>query len=161
VGAGLFGLAVWLSAADYPGPAALAVLGGIALLAGGLVLRRGRLATAGLALFGVGYGVALVGKGLDPAAGLFAGGLALTAELAFWALEPGAQVRIARAATGRRALVVTAVALGAALSGSVLLLVVSDPVGSGASLGIAGVLAVVVIFAVAVVLARSLRSGVG
>jgi hypothetical protein len=161
VGAGLFGLAVWLSAADYPGPAALAALGGIALLAGGLVLRRGRLATAGLAVLGVGCGVALVGKGLDPAAGLFAGGLACTAELAFWALEPGAQVRVARAATGRRALVVTAVALGAALSGSVLLLLVSDPVGSGASLGIAGVLAVVAIFAVAVVLARSLRSHVG
>ncbi len=117
--------------------------------------------TLGLVLLGVGYGVALVGKGLDPAAGLFAGGLALTAELAFWALEPGAAVRIARAATARRALVVTAVAFGAALSGSLLLLLVADPVRGGASLGIAGVLAVVAIFAVAVVLARSLRSGVG
>ena len=51
-------------------------------------------------LLGVGYGVALIGKGLDPAAGLFAGGLAAVAELAFWALEPGAAVRIGRAATG-------------------------------------------------------------
>ncbi len=109
----------------------------------------------------MGYGVALVGKGLDPAAGLFAGGLALTAELAYWALEPGAAIRIARAATARRVLVVTTVALGAALSGSLLLLLVADPVSGGASLGIAGVLAIVAIFAVAVVLARSLRSGVG
>ena len=131
------------------------------MLAGGLAIRRGPVVTLGLALLGVGYGVALVGKGLDPAAGLFAGGLALTAELAFWALEPGAAVRIARAATARRALVVTAVAFGAALSGSLLLLLVADPVRGGASLGIAGVLAVVAIFAVAVVLARSLRSGVG
>jgi hypothetical protein len=128
------------------------------LLAGGLVIRRGPIVTLALAMLGVGYGVALVGKGLDPAAGLFAGGLAATAELAFWALEPGAAVRVARAATGRRALVVTTVALGAALSGSLL---VADPVRGGASLGVAGVLAVVAIFAVAVVLARSLRSGVG
>ncbi|MET0937976.1 MAG: hypothetical protein ABWY51_01980 [Gaiellaceae bacterium] len=158
--AALFGLAAWVSAADYPEPAGLAVLVGIALLAGGLVIRRGAVVTVGLAMLGVGYGVALVGKGLDPAAGLFAGGLAATAELAFWALEPGAEVRIARAATGRRALVVTTVALGATLFGSLLLAVVSDPVRGGTPLGIAGVLAVLAIFAVAVVLARSLRGGV-
>jgi len=150
---------VWLSAGDRPGPAALAVLAGIALLAVGLVIRRGAVVTAGLGMLGVGYGVALIGKGLDPAAGLFAGGLAATAELAFWALEPGAAVRIARGATARRALVVAAVVLGAALSGSLLLLAVSDPVRGGTSLGIAGVLAVVAIFAVAVVLARTLRDG--
>jgi hypothetical protein len=150
---------VWLSAGDYAGAAGLAVLAGTALLAGGLVIRRGAVVTAGLAMLGVGYGLALVGKGLDPAAGLFAGGLAATAELAFWALEPGAAVRIARAATARRALVVAAVVLGAAVSGSLLLLVVSDPVRGGASLGIAGVLALVAIFGIAVVLARSLRDG--
>jgi hypothetical protein len=157
----VFGLAVWLSAGDYVGAAGLAVLAGIAVLAAGLVIRRGAVATPGLALLGVGYGVALIGKGLDPAAGLFAGGLVLTAELAYWALEPGAAVHIARVATARRALVVAAVALGAALTGSLLLVLVSDPVRGGASLGIAAVLAVVAIFAVAVVLARSLRSGVG
>jgi hypothetical protein len=157
----LFGLAVRLSAADRPGAATLAVLAGSALLAGGLVIRRGALVTAGLVMLGVGYGLALVGKGLDPAAGLFAGGLAATAELAFWALEPGAAVRIARAATGRRALVVSAVVLGSALSGSLLLVVVSDPVRGGTALGIAGVLALLGIFAVAVTLARSLRRDVG
>jgi hypothetical protein len=159
--AGVFGLAAWLSAADYPGSAGVAVLAGAALLAGGLVIRRGPVVTLGLAMLGVGYGVALVGKGLDPAAGLFAGGLALTAELAFWALEPGAAVRVARAATGRRVLVVATVALGAALSGSLLLILVSDPVRGGPALGITGVLAVVAIFVVAVFLARSLRNGVG
>jgi hypothetical protein len=159
--AALFGLAAWASAVDYAGPAGVVVLAGIALLAGGLVIRRGPVVTLGLAVLGVGYGVALVGKGLDPAAGLFAGALAASAELAFWALEPGAEVRIARAATGRRALVVSTVALGAVLCGSLLLVLVSDPVSGGASLGIAGVLALVAIFAVAVALARSLRSGVG
>ena len=68
--AALFGLAAWVSAADYPEPAGLAVLVGIALLAGGLVIRRGAVVTVGLAMLGAGYGVALVGKGLDPAAGL-------------------------------------------------------------------------------------------
>jgi hypothetical protein len=38
---------------------------------------------------------------------------------------------------------------------------VSDPVRGGASLGIAGVLAVMAIFVVAAVLVRSLRSDVG
>jgi hypothetical protein len=129
------------------------------LLAGALVLRRGPLATAGLALLGVGYGIALAGKGLDPAVGLFAGGLVATAELAFWALEPGAAVRIGRAATGRRALTVVAVVFGAVLSGSLLLVIVSDPFRGGAALGVAGVLALLGIVAVAVALARSLRDG--
>jgi hypothetical protein len=157
--AGLFGLAAWLSAADYPGPAGLAVLAATTLLAGGLVIRRGAVVTAGLALLGAGYGIALIGKGVDPAAGLFAGGLAATAELAYWALEPGAEVRIARVATARRALVVTAVVLGAALSGSLLLAFVSDPVRGGTSLGVAGVVALAAIVALVAVLARSLRDG--
>ena len=159
--AALFALATRLSAADYPGPAAVAALAGLAVLLGGLVLRRGTLVTIGLALLGAGYGVALVGKGLDPAAGLFAAGLVAVAELAFWAIEPGAAVPVARVATGVRVLVVGSIVAGSALAGTVLLLVVSDPIHGEAVLGIGGVLAVLTIFGVAVVLARSLRSGVG
>ena len=51
-------------------------------------------------MLGVGYGAALIGKGLDPAAGLFPAGLVAAAELAFWAIEPGAAVPLGRAATG-------------------------------------------------------------
>jgi hypothetical protein len=158
--AGLFALAVRLSAGEYPGPAAVGVLAGLAFLAGGLVLRRGTVVTIGLALLGVGYGAALIGKGLDPAAGLFAAGLVAVAELAFWAIEPGAAVPFGRAATGLRVLVIGSVVAGAAVAGTLLLAVVSEPVGGDAALGIAGVLAVLAIFGVAVVLARSLRSGV-
>ena len=158
--AALFALAVWLSAGDHPGPAAVGVLAGLALLAVGLVLRRGTVATVGLALLGVGYGAALIGKGLDPAAGLFAAGLVAVAELAFWAIEPGAAVPLGRAATGLRVLVFGSVVLGSALAGTVLVLAVSDPIRGEAALGIAGVLAVLTIFGVAVVLARSLRSDV-
>jgi hypothetical protein len=161
VSAALFALAVRLSAADYPGPAAVAALAGVALLAGGLVTRRGSVATVGLALLGTGYGLALIGKGLDPAAGLFAGGLVAVAELTYWALEPGAAVRLGRAATGRRLLVAGSAVLGSTLAGTVLLLVVSDPVRGGAGLGVAGIAALGTIFVVAAVLARSLRSGVG
>ena len=159
--AALFALAVRLSAADYPGLAAVASLAGVALLAGGLVLRRGPVATVGLMLLGAGYALGLVGKGLDPAAGLFAGGLVAVAELAYWALEPGAAVRLGRAATGRRLLVVGSVVLGSTLASTLLLVAVSDPVGGGAGLGIAGIAALGTIAVVAAVLARSLRRGVG
>ena len=118
--------------------------------------------TVGLALLGVGYGAALIGKGLDPAAGLFAAGLVAVAELAFWAIEPGAAVPPRPRRHGLRVLVVGSVALGSALAGTVLLVVVSDPDSRGGRRsGVAGVLAVLAIFGVAVVLARSLRSGVG
>ena len=68
---------------------------------------------------------------------------------------------LGRAATALRALVVGSVVLGSAVAGTVLLAVVADPIRGDAALGIAGVLAVLAIFGVAVVLARSLRSGVG
>jgi hypothetical protein len=52
------------------------------------------------------------------------------------------------------------VVLGSAVAGTLLLGVVSDPVGGEAVLGIAGVVAVLAIFVIAFVLARSLRGGV-
>lgn len=155
----LFGLAVRLSAGDYPGPASVAVLAGLAALVGGLLLRRGAVVTIGLGLLGVGYGSALIGKGLDPAAGLFAAGLVAVAELAFWAIEPGAAVPLRRVATGLKALVVAAVVLGAAIAGTLLIAVVADPIRGDAGLGIVGVIALLTIFAVAAVLVRSLRDG--
>jgi hypothetical protein len=157
----LFGLAVRLSAGDYPGPATVAALGGIGLLAAGLALRRGAVATVGLALLAAGYGLALIGKGLDPAAALFAGGLVAVAELAFWALEPGAAVRVGRAATGRRLLVAGSVVLGSIIAGALLLVAASEPVRGGAGLGVAGIVSLGAIVVVAAVLARSLRRGVG
>jgi hypothetical protein len=149
---------VRLSAGDLPGSAGLAAVAGLAILAGGLAVRRGQLVTAGLALLGAGYGLSLAGQELDSAAGLFAAGLVLTAELAYWALEPGAAVRLGRAATGRRALVVAAVVLASAVGGTVLLMVVADPVGGGVAIGITGIAAVGAIIFVAGLLARSLRS---
>lgn len=158
-GAALLALAARLSAADAPEVAGVAGLAGAALLAVGLVVRRGALATAGLALVGTGYGISLVGKGLDPAASLFAGGLVAVAELAYWALEPGAAVKVRRAATGRRALLSGSIALAAVLIGALLLGVAATPVEGGAALGALGVAAVAAVFAVAVGLTRSLHGG--
>jgi hypothetical protein len=70
-------------------------------------------------------------------------------------------VRLGRAATGWRLLVVGSVVLGSTLAGTLLLAVVSDPVRGGAGLGIAGIAALGTIFVVAAVLARSLRRDVG
>jgi hypothetical protein len=155
----LLALAARLSAADAPKVAGVVGLAGAAVLAVGLMVRRGTLVTAGLALVGTAYGVTLVGKGLDPAASLFAGGLVVVAELAYWALEPGAAVRIGRRATGRRVLLSGSIALAAVLIGALLLAVVSAPVRGGAALGVLGVTAIAVILAILVGLMRSVLDG--
>jgi hypothetical protein len=155
----LLALAARLSAADAPKVAGVAGLAGVALLGAGLVIRKGALVTAGLALVAAGYGLSLVGKGLDPAASLFAGGLVAVAELAYWALEPGAAVRIGRRATVRRVLLSGSIALAAVLIGALLLAVVSTPVRGGTATGVFGVTALAAILVVAVGLMRSLRDG--
>ena len=137
----------------------MAGLAGASLLAAGLVIRQGALVTVGLALAGTGYGLSLAGKGLDPAACLFAGGLLFVAELAYWALEPGAAVRIGREMTARRVLLSGTLALAAVLGGAVLLGVVFTPVHGGAALGAVGVAAIAGILAVVVGLMRSLHDG--
>lgn len=156
---GLFALAARISAEDAPRLAGLLGISGAVVLAVGLLVRRSPPATLGIAMLGAAYGVSLAGKGLDPASPLFAGGLVLVAELAFWALEPGAAVRFGRAATARRFAVVSSVAIAGALLASLLLAVASTPLRGGVSVGIAGVAAIAAILALGALLARSLRDG--
>ena len=155
----MLALAARLMAADAPKAAGIAGLAGTVVLALGLLVRRGALVTVGLALVGTGYGLSLVGKGLDPAACLFASGIVAVAELAYWALEPGAAVRIGREATARRTALVGSIALGTLLIAALLLAVVSAPVRGGAALGILGVAAIAAILTLAVGLMRSLHDG--
>jgi hypothetical protein len=157
VGAALLGLASRVSAADAPELAGVVAVAGVAGLAAGLVLRRGGLATMGLALVGSAYAVSLIGKGLDPAACLVAGGLLFVAELTYWALEPGAAVRIGRRATARRAVFSGALALGAVVVGSLLLGIASAPSRGGEAIGILGVAALAAILAAVIGLMHSLR----
>jgi hypothetical protein len=160
LGASLLGLAAWLSAGRLPGVVGVLGLAGLAALAVGLALRRGTLVTASLGLVGTCYAVSLVGRGLDAASPLYAGGLLLVAELAFWALEPGARIRLRQAATRRRALFSGGLAVAATVVGAVLLGVSSARVGSGAELEVAGLVALAVVVSAAVWLIHSLRTGV-
>jgi hypothetical protein len=153
-------LGSYLGAADEPGAAGLLGAAGAAVLAIGLVLRRGLLVTAGIALVGAGYGVSLIGAGLDGAAGLVAGGLVLAAELAYWAIEPGAAVRLGREATGRRGAFAGALALAGGILGALLVAAGSTPLDGGSGLGLAGVAAVVLVAGVSVWLIHALRNPV-
>jgi hypothetical protein len=153
-------LGAYLGAGDDPTEAGLIALAGAAVLAAGLVLRRGLLVTAGIALVGAGYGVALVGEGLDGAASLFAGGLVLTGELAFWAIEPGAAVKVGREATARRAAFAGVVALAGGVLGALLLAAGSSPLEGDSAFGLLGAASVLVVAATAVWLIHSLQNDV-
>lgn len=157
VGALLLALTARTTGEDVPRLAGYVALAGAGCLVIGLLLRRAAPTTFGLMLVGAGYGISLAGKALDPGAPLVAGGLLLVAELAYWALEPGASVRIGRRATIRRALFSLGLAVGAVLLGSLLLGVASTPQGGGASLGIAGVLAIAAVVGIVFWLAHTLR----
>ncbi len=132
-------------------------LAGSAAVAAGLVLRRGSLATAGIALVGAAYALSLVGRDLDPAAGLVGGALFFTAELVYWALEPGAAVPLRRGATARRALWSLVFAVCAAALGTLLLGITSSPTADGTVLGVAGLLALALVVVVVSWLVHSLR----
>ncbi len=153
----MLALAARATAVDAPEFAALlGVVGTVALL-GGLVVRHGPLATCGLALVGAAYAVSLIGRSVDAGASLMAGGLILVAELAFWALEPGAAVRVGRQATARRAIFSVGLALAAVLLGALLMAVAGYGGAGGVELGIAGVAAVAVLLGVVIWLMHSLR----
>jgi hypothetical protein len=145
------------TADDVPRLAGYVGLAGVVCLLAGLLLRRAAPATVGLTLVGAGYGISLAGRALDPGAPLVAGAFLLVAELAYWALEPGASVRIGRRATLRRMLFSIGLATGAVVLAALLLGVASAPQGGGASLGIAGVAAIAAIVGVVFWLVHTLR----
>ncbi len=145
------------TADDVPRLAGYVALAGVGCLLAGLLLRRAAPATVGLTLVGAGYGISLAGRALDPGAPLVAGAFLLVAELAYWALEPGASVRIGRRATLRRLLFSIGLATGAVVLAALLLGVASAPQGGGASLGIAGVAAIAAIVGVVFWLVHTLR----
>ena len=150
-------LAAYLGAGDAPGPAGAIGLVGTAALAVGVGLRRGTPVAAGLALVGVAYGVSLVGQGLDGTASLFAGGLVLVAELAYWSIEPGAAVRVGRTATARRAAFALALAVGSSVLGGLLLAAGATPLRGDTAFGVLGVAALLLVAAIAIWLLHSLR----
>lgn len=157
VGAALLALAARLAAVDAPELAGLLGIVGVVLVLVGLVLRRGAVATCGLALLGAAYAASLIGRSVDAGASLMAAGLLLVAELAFWALEPGAAVRVGRRATARRGLFSAALALATMLLGALLMAVAGYGGAGGVEIGVAGVAAVAVLVGAVVWLMHSLR----
>jgi len=145
------------AADDVPKLAGYVALAGVGCLLAGLLLRRAAPVTAGLMLVGAGYGFSLAGKALDPGAPLVAGAFLLVTELAYWALEPGAPVRIGRRATLRRLLFSIGLATGAVVVAALLLGVAASPEGGGVSVGIAGVAAIAAIAGVVFWLVHMVR----
>ena len=121
-------LAAWPAITILDGellPRAGALLGGVAvsLVAVGLVLRFAAAVTAGLALAGALYAatLALEDRPIDRAAPVFAAGLFLAAELAWWSLELRSRIAgEAGSQLGRLAFVLMLTVGAFALGGGVL-----------------------------------------
>jgi hypothetical protein len=125
-----------------------------------LMARQPALLPLGLAGVGAAYALFLsLGRdAVDPRAPLVAAMLLLAAEFGFWSLE-ARDARPERAALFRRLLLMAAVALGAALVASLLLVAAAD-VSGGVGLEALGVLAALVtVSIVAVLTVRSRDSG--
>jgi hypothetical protein len=116
---------------------------GTLALAAACLLRRPRLAVAGLVLLGAEYaGFFLVrGSTVDQRAPLYGAGFLVVAELAFTAMErrvPGTRELALHRVIGLAALAVSAVALG-----TLVLAIAAVPAGGGVVLHTVGVLAAV------------------
>ncbi len=118
----------------------LAWLGALAvLLAAGAAWRFVSLAGAAVAILAVEYGLSLYHQPgpLDARAPLFAAGLLLLVELAYWSAESHRLVRDDRAVLGFRLAVLAVVALAAVALGAVVLLAAELPLaGPVARLGL-------------------------
>lgn len=152
-------LAPWayIAAERVPGPAFAVALAGAGVLAAGVAVRRGALVTAGLALVGTGYGTSVVDGDLAMSAALGGGVLVLAAELAYWAIEPGARVTVASRTAASRLGTAGALALAGAALGALLVTAALRPLAGGVVLGVAGFVALGVVAVAAIALLESFR----
>lgn len=91
---------------------------------------------------------------LDLAAPLFAGGLLVTAELAFWALDERERVAAPRGEGARRLAYVAALGVGAVALASALLVLVDAVRARGLALDLAGAASAAAVLLLVLVLAR-------
>lgn len=131
-------------------------IGGTAALAVALAGRWLDLLPWAIALLGSGYAASLLLRddGVDPLAPLYAAGLLVAAELAYWALERGPN---SRSVVVRRLLALTALALGTAGVGAALLTASEGGVGSGLALQLLGIAAAAAILGLVTWLAWRMR----
>ena len=139
--------------------ALLLVVGGLALpvLLGGLVLRLSAALAVGVALLGAQQAVrlALGSDSLDSWTPLSAGALLLTAELAWWSIEPRVPAWSQPGLAARRLGTVLLACGGASVVSALVLVGAGAPFSGGIGLELAGVLAATGALAVVAWLARS------
>jgi hypothetical protein len=139
--------------------ALLLVVGGLALpvLLGGLVLRWSAALAVGVALLGAQQAVrlALGSDSLDSWTPLSAGALLLTAELAWWSIEPRVPAWSQPGLAARRLGTVLLACGGASVVSALVLVGAGAPFSGGFGLELAGVLAATGALAVVAWLARS------
>ncbi len=128
----------------------------VALLAGGLWLRRAGAVPVVVALLGLEYAslLALEDLPLDQRAPLYAAGLLAVAELSYWSLELRAAVTDEPGSHWRRAAFLAWLCLLTLVLGAVLLALVDISAGGGLALEAVGALAAAGALAVIAVLAR-------
>lgn len=123
------------------------VLGGLALafLAAGLTARSGAALGWGLAALGGEYAVlfAAQGRALDTTAPVYAAGLVLVAELAFWSVERRIAAWSEPTIAERRLAQLVGVCVGAAAVAALVLVVAAASVGGGLALEAIGVAAAI------------------
>jgi hypothetical protein len=129
----------------------------LALLLGGLALRWSAALAVGVALLGAQQAVrlALGPDSLDSWTPLFAGGLLLVAELAWWSLEPRVPAWSQPGLAARRVGTVLLACAGACVVSAVVLVAAGVPLSGGFGLELAGVVAATGALAVVAWLARS------
>jgi hypothetical protein len=154
------GLVAWASLTAGEGEELVAAVGvaGAAALAVALVGRWQELLPWAIALLGAQYAAALLLRdgGVDALAPLYAAGLLVTAELAYWALERGAAPR---SVVVTRVGALFALALGTAAAGAVLLAASTGSGEGGLGLDLVGLAAATAALGLVTWLAWRSRAG--
>jgi hypothetical protein len=123
----------------------LVAVGAVGLLALclGVALRWSAALAVGVALLGAQQGVrlALGPDALDAWTPLYAGGLLLSAELAWWSLEPRVRAWSQPGTAARRAATVVLGCMGATVVAALVLVAAGGPTGGGVALELVGVAA--------------------
>jgi hypothetical protein len=137
-----------VAAGRFPWVHAAVAIGGFALLAAGLALRRSVLLVWALVLLGGNYALwlALGTHALDQRMPVVGAGLLLAAELAFDTLEPEVG-RVETSTVMARVIVLVIVLLGAVGAGALVLAVASVPLSGGVAITAVGAVAAVLVLA--------------
>ena len=139
-------------------PWALLAIGGAGLLwlALGLAARWGAALALGMVLLGGEQALRLeLGPGtVDPWTPVYAAGLLLTAELAWWSIEPRVPAWSDAAVVLRRVGTIAGLCAAAAVVAALIVLAAGAPLHGGLSLELAGVLAAIAAVGVVAGLAR-------